>query len=465
MISGILKNKPFKKQSTLTIKLPAILVVFIGMTTGLIAQGDSTSTLQKEKRRTGWTWAALPVLAYDADQGLHFGALGQVFDYGDGSTWPEYKHTIYAECSWYTRGGSVYQVFYDSKYLIPGGIRVTADVDYLPEKALDFYGFNGYVSNYEPGLTDQSSSTYISRMFYRMERKMLRIILDFQGPIVTQKFRWMAGLSVIGMETGTVDINRLNQGRDEEDKLPDTALLYDRYVQYGLISDQEKEGNTTVFLKTGLTFDTRDNEAAPEKGMWSEAMLVAAPGFLGNSPFAFTSFSAAHRQYFTIFPKRVVIAGQLRYQGKLGGNLPFYMMPYLFRSFDLSTKPDGLGGSESLRGILRNRITGEGIAYGNMELRWKIFRGVILKQSVYVMLNLFMEGGMVVQQRKMDLSGIPETEKSLYFKDGQDHLHMTTGAGLRIGLNQNFIVAIDYGIPWKPQDGKGGLYIGLGNLF
>jgi hypothetical protein len=391
--------------------------------------------------------------------------LGQVFDYGDGSSWPDYKHTIYAECSWYTRGGSVYQLFYDSKYLIPGGIRVTADVDYLPEKALDFYGFNGYVSNYDRALADQSSPTYISRMFYRMERKMLRIILDFQGPILTQKFRWMAGLSVIGMETGTVDIDRLNKGRDEEEKLPDTALLYDRYVQYGLIGEQEKAGHTTVFLKTGLAYDTRDNEAACEKGMWSEAMLVTAPGFLGNSPFAYTSISLAHRHYFTIFPNKVVVAGQVRYQGKLGGSLPFDIMPYLYRSYDLSTKPDGLGGSESLRGILRNRITGEGVAYGNVELRWKMFRGVILKQSIYIMLNVFTEGGMVVQQRKMDLSKVPETEKSLYFNDSHDHLHMTSGAGLRIGLNQNFIVAIDYGIPWNPQDGNGGLYIGLGNLF
>ncbi|HPT10898.1 MAG TPA: hypothetical protein PL087_10860, partial [Bacteroidales bacterium] len=93
------------------------------------AQADSAMEPFKEKKKPGWTWAALPIVAYDADQGWQFGALGQVFYYGDGATWPEYRHTLYAEVSWYTRGSATYQLFYDSKYLIPGKIRITADVD------------------------------------------------------------------------------------------------------------------------------------------------------------------------------------------------------------------------------------------------------------------------------------------------------------------------------------------------
>jgi len=87
----------------------------------VFAQADSAKVKVKEKIKKGWTWAALPVVAYDADMGVQLGALGQVFYYGDGSTYPEYKHTVYAECSWFTKGSAVYQVFYDSKYLIPAG--------------------------------------------------------------------------------------------------------------------------------------------------------------------------------------------------------------------------------------------------------------------------------------------------------------------------------------------------------
>ena len=177
--------------------------------------------------------------------------LGQVFYYGDGSTYPEYKHTIYAECSWFTKGSAVYQLFYDSKYLIPGGIRITADLDYLPERALDFYGFNGYEANYQASLTEQGSADYISRVFYKQERKMYRIMADFQGPLLGQKLRWLAGINIIGVQTSTVDIERVNKGKPDDKKLPDTALLYDRYVGYQLIRPDEKSGGTTIYLKTG----------------------------------------------------------------------------------------------------------------------------------------------------------------------------------------------------------------------
>jgi len=48
----------------------------------LSAQADSSDFPVKEKKKKGWTWAALPVVAYDADQGLQLGALGQIFTMG-----------------------------------------------------------------------------------------------------------------------------------------------------------------------------------------------------------------------------------------------------------------------------------------------------------------------------------------------------------------------------------------------
>ena len=50
------------------------------------AGNDTVPGPGKETRKKGWTWAALPIVAWDADMGLQLGALGQVFDYGDGST-------------------------------------------------------------------------------------------------------------------------------------------------------------------------------------------------------------------------------------------------------------------------------------------------------------------------------------------------------------------------------------------
>ena len=43
--------------------------------------------------------------------------------------------------------------------------------------------------------------------------------------------------------------------------------------------------------------------------------------------------------------------------------------------------------------------------------------------------------------------------------------HFTYGCGLHIALNENFVLAINYGMAANKQDGKSGLYIGTNWLF
>jgi hypothetical protein len=234
-----------------------------------ISQSDTT----KQKKRKRFNFSGLPVVAYDADMGFQYGIIANMFDYGDYSKYPEYRHAVKIEVSRFTKGSGVNQIFYDSKYLIPGGIRLTADVSYLTEKALDFYGFNGYQALYNPDWEDDESDDYITRMFYRHERKMFRFTCDFQGPIKGDRLRWLAGIGIMNFKTGTVDVERLNKGKKEEKLLPDTTTLYDQYVDWGIIPDDEKGGGNVNFFKAGIVFDSRDNEPNPMKGLWEEGIM------------------------------------------------------------------------------------------------------------------------------------------------------------------------------------------------
>jgi hypothetical protein len=427
------------------------------------AHGQDTIP-KKEKTKTGWTFGALPVIAYDADLGFMFGALGNVYYYGDGSTYPEYRHSIYAEVSRSTKGNGVNQLFYDSKYLIPGGIRTTVDISYLTERALDFYGFNGYGSVYEQDYTDDGAEEYISRVFYRHERKLLRIITDFQGPILGDKLRWLVGINVFDIRTGTVDIDRINKGRKESKQLPDTTLLYDHYTEWGLIREEEKSGGLSACIKAGIIFDTRDNEPSPNKGVWTEILLIYAPEFLGTNPYSFAKLAVTHRQYFSLMPKTLVLAYRLGYQGFISKDAPFYMLPYMFSSYALTTKPDGLGGAQNLRGVLRNRVVGEGMALGNIEMRWKFLRTSLFKQNFYLGLTGFLDAGMIVQERYVDRNLVPEGYDR-YFGEDNHNLHLASGLGLRAALNENFVIAIDYGFALDRRDGGNGLYLGVSNIF
>jgi len=429
-----------------------------------MAYGQSEKT---EKIKKGLNFGLLPTISFDADMGFQYGGLVNMFDYGDGSFYPGYKHQVKVEISRYTRGSGVNQLFYDSKYLIPG-IRVTSDLSYLTEKALDFYGFNGYEAVFHPEYVDDKDPDYVSRMFYRYERKLFRFTTDFQGKLPAEHLNWLAGLGIMNIKTGTVDIAALNEKRDDDDQLPDTATLYDKYVDWGIIGRDEKDGGNANFLKFGLVFDTRDNEANPMKGAWSEALVVVSPKFLFNDR-SFAKLILIHRQYFTLIPDRLSFVYRLGYQGSIGNQAPFFFQPYMLSSFSTVTKTDGLGGAKNLRGIMRNRVVGDGIAYGNFEVRWKFLKTVIANQNIYVALNGFSDMGMVVKKVAMDETVIrnmePYNARYFDFDYTEDRLHPSLGAGLRIALNENFILAVDYGFALNKNDGAKGLYINIGNLF
>jgi hypothetical protein len=444
-----------------------LLLIFV--LAGLILVG-LTGSAQEEKEKkeakipTGISFGALPTISFDADMGFQYGGLVSLYDYGDGKLYPSYKQMMKIEISRYTKGSGTNQLFYDAKNLLPHHLRLTADLSYLTEKSLDFYGFNGYQSRYSTDFTDD-----ITRVFYRDSRKMFRFTVDLQGQISGPHLRWLAGFGVMNMKMDRVDFDAINKNKDEADKLTDTTTLFDNYVEWGIISEKEKDGGNANFLKAGIIYDTRDNEANPMKGMWSEALITYAPKFLFNPEFSYAKLVLIHRQYFTLIPDKLSFVYRIGYQGTIGGTAPFFMQPYMLSSYSSITKTDGLGGAKTLRGIMRDRIVGDGVAYGNLELRWKFLKTHIGKQNLYLALNGFSDFGMVVQQIKIDKTNVNFTQadqdKYFDFSYEKDKVHPSLGAGLRIALNENFILAVDYGFATNKQDGLKGLYINIGNLF
>lgn len=440
-----------------------VLGTFLLGTLTATGQADSVkSSVKADKIKTGWNFGGVPVIAYDTDIGFKYGALVNVFHYGDGTLYPKYRHSLYFEWSRTTKGSGINQFIYDSEYLIPG-IRVSAEASYLTEQSLDFYGFNGYESYFNADWEDKESDDYLSRMYYNMDRKLTRLRADFQGKITGPQFRWMAGIEYNHAKTGTVDIEKLNKGKDAEDQLPDTALLYDKFVDWGVIPEDQADGGNTTLLKAGLVYDTRDIEANPMKGIWTELQFLMAPSFLGNDDQSYTRLILTHRQYFTLAPQVLNLAFRVSYQSKLSGEMPYYMLPFVYNTAPNYTR-DGVGGAKTVRGVMRNRIVGEGFAFGNIELRWKFLRTIIFNQNVYLALSGFLDGGIVTKKYDFDKSGIPSGQLGMV-ENADEKLHLGAGAGFHFVMNQNFIIAVDYGRALDPGDGESGLYIGLNFLY
>lgn len=446
-------------------QLRIILFLFLTVfSTILVAQTDSTKT---EKTKKGWTFGLIPVVAFDSDLGFKYGGLVNFYNYGDGSTYPKYLQSIFCEISMTTKGSGTNRLFFDSEHLFPGKkIRVTSDLSYLTEQAMDFHGFNGYQSNYNPGFEDMDDTSYRTRVYYRHARNMFRFTTDFQSKISSSKFRWLAGFGYFNYKISTVDIADLNKGQDDEDKLPDsTNTLFDEYVKYGLINSKEANGGHLAVLKGGIIFDTRDIEANPNKGIWTEFIVYGAPGFMDNYENSFLGFSFTHRQYITLFPKRLTFAYRLGYKDKIAGSVPFYFDPYILNSYSNNVLPEGLGGAKNLRGILRNRIVGDGFAYGNFELRYKAIKTVLFKQNIYIAFNGFADCGIVTSEYDIDKTKIPANLQSEYFYLAKDELHWSAGMGIHIALNENFVLSVNHGRALKIQDGTAGTYITMNWIF
>lgn len=425
-------------------------------------QADSTKTNIK----TGWTFGALPVIAFNTDVGLIYGALVNLFDYGDGSGYPEYRHSLYLEWSNSTKGSMNTRLYYDSEYLIPK-VRLTADISYLTEKALDFYGFNGYQAIYHPEWEDENDPSYISRVYYRQERKMFRIMAGFQGNLSEKndKLKWIAGFVYFNNKINSVDIDRLNKGKDEDKKLPDTLGLYDHYVSYNVLKPSEINGNKLTYLKAGVVYDGRDFDAFPTKGIWTEAVFSYSPRFLGDWESSYLKFTFIHRHYISLINKKLVFAYRLGYQGTLAGEVPFHIQPHIVPIDMRSATSQGLGGKNTLRGVLRNRVVGDGFISGNFELRWIFFRALVFKQNLYLGTNVFFDTGRIVQDIARDLSQWPEESFTQYFDPGAESFHNSAGLGLKVGLNENFIISADYGRAFNKGDGESGFYLRLNWLY
>jgi outer membrane protein assembly factor BamA len=196
-------------------------------------------------------------------------------------------------------------------------------------------------------------------------------------------------------------------------------------------------------------------------------LLEGAPAPLGSINAGYTKLSLIHRQYFTLIPDDLAFAVRLAAQTTLSGEAPFWIQPLMITSMLRGATEEGLGGVRNLRGIPRNRIVGAGVAYGNAELRWKFFRTRMLKQNFYFGFNAFADAGQVIQKIDIEekVKSLNLTDEADYFDFGSEQLHVSYGLGLRIAMNQNFILAVDWGKAADKRDGTSGFYVGLNYLF
>lgn len=412
----------------------SILLTSLLLSLPLMAQKD-------EIIKTGWNFGPLPVVGFDSDLGFQYGLCCDIFNYGDGTNYPQYNYKINVEASTYTKGSSVLRTYGDFKTLIPDG-KLFFDVTYFNAPKFGFYGYNGYASKYDPQTIFPLALTGNKSGYYFMSRNQFRALTSIRKTI-TGNLSWAAGLAFYHIKTDRLDTDKL---KDYEGQV----TLYDAYVSRGLIRENEKNGGNVTQLRAGLVYDSRNHDSDPTRGENVELSLVYAPDIIDGNGYSNLGMHLSVSQFIPVFTDRLTFAYRALVQAKLWGEQPYYFTNNINSMFFRKMYTEGLGGNASVRGLNRNGVLADGFLMLNAELRWRIYDFKFINQNWQIATNPFFDMGEIIQPYRLE-----EQKKAGLYNGGEKSPHFTAGLGIKLVMNHNMVISFEGGKPFDKNDGTG----------
>ena len=420
--------------------------------------------------KTGWNFGAIPGLTYDNDKGFTYGITANIFDYGDGKNYPNYRHFIYAEGSYSTKKVGTIRLFYESDYVIKGH-KILFDFSYLPDAMNDFYGFNGNFSVYNRNFEEKNADGFLNHAFYRHKSNLFRTTCDIRGKIRGNMY-YYAGLGVLGYQEGRATV------ADPDDNQME---LFELYRQWGLISEAEQKGGWHPYVRGGISYDTRNQRVNTVTGWYFDLFLTYNSAFGELKDYQNLKINFDFMHFIPIIGNRLVFAYRVATQNTIAGKSPYYIDTYKNELYIDHNRYYSLGGATSIRGMMRDRVWVPGFAYGTAELRSRIWNFDWFNQHFYLGMNLFLDAGVVTQKYDIDEDIVREkvendawvASNNLVFDDffntkaNIHDPHFGVGAGLKLAMNENFVLSCEWGMPFSKQDNytNSNFYIGMGYMF
>jgi hypothetical protein len=202
-------------------------------------------------------------------------------------------------------------------------------------------------------------------------------------------------------------------------------------------------GGRDHYVRLGISYDTRDFEPDPNRGVFLDAALDLSTVALG-SEYDYVRFLVAARGYYSPIPDHadLVLAARATFVWQSSGT-PFFAM----NTFPYIEDPRaGMGGHRTLRGYRQDRFVAPVMTLVNQEIRWTFARATLWRQKLAFIAAPFLDVGRPFD-RVSDLS--LRSWRPSY------------GGALRISWNLATVVTADYGV--SPEDS--GLYINFNHIF
>lgn len=361
----------------------------------------------------------VPAINFDSDEGFGYGVILEAYQYGSDDELP-YRWTLQPTVFLTTEGRRDLTLFFDAPHLLRRGWRLDVFLGSERQIAAPYYGVGNDTPYDESLAADDGPDPY----FYRFGRTRRSATFNLQRPVFRMPLRALFGGGIVST---TIDPFPEDVGS--------TLFAQD----YG--TGEETEWSN--YVRGGLIWDTRDRESGPRRGSWTELLVRWADEGLGASS-SFVRWTITDRRYFSV-ADRLVFANRFLLQGVTDG-APSYELFLVQTSFK---QQEGLGGAKTVRGALKNRFVGQGMFVWNAEVRWRALDFGLLGRPFHAVLSAFVDQGRV-------WAGQPRPGE--LFED----LHRGVGGGVRLGMGENFVVALDVG---RSDEAGAQLYLGLGYLY
>jgi outer membrane protein assembly factor BamA len=422
-----------------------LVVVCLTILVARAAHADRLSADDLARKNERGYVTGLPLVAYSTDLG--FGGGARAYYYWNGHRDDDrfddtpYLHRVFLQVFAATRGVQFHWLDYDAPNVFRSPYRVRGQLIYGRNTNSNYFGLGG--DALAPLSFPGSATTYDSFADYNADQRRATggttwakyDNYDLQRPILLasvernfwhDQIRVLAGIGItyagIDDYTGQMVDAVDDSGAMTTATMETTRLRAD--CDAGLLVGCD--GGRDNLLRLGISYDTRDFEPDPNRGVFVDLALDVGTVALG-SEFDYLRFLAAARGYWSPTSRAdLVLGGRVLFQVQSAGT-PFFGMDTLSFTEDPRT---GLGGHRTMRGYRQDRFVGPVMSALNLEARWTFLRGTLWKQKLGLILAPFFDVGRPFDE----VSDVTP-----------DDWRRSYGGALRISWNLATIITFDYG--------------------
>ena len=433
------------------------LVVVVLLASGA-ARAEKMSAEDLERKNEDGYVTGLPLVAYSSDFG--FGAGARAYYFYDGKRSDErfattpYLFRTFLQVFFTTKGTQFHWLDVDVPHVAGTPYRLRAQFIYPRVLNSNYFGLGS--ASLQPLQFPGTTNTYSTQSAYNDDEKQIYAggttygkydqydlerpfaIASIERLLLGDKIRVLGGLGFSHATIRTYGGQTIDATGGQAIEAP-THLEIDRAA--GKVVGGF--GGWDNYFRFGVSYDTRDFEPDPNRGVFADAALDVGTVALG-SEFNYARFMLAARGYWSPIAKKadLVLAGRAVFLAQTKG-APFFSMD----TFPFTEDPrTGLGGHRTMRGFLQDRFVGSVMTLGNVEVRWTFWHFTLWKQKLAVMVVPFVDVGRPYD----DLSQLQITGWRADY-----------GGALRISWNLATIITVDYGRSSEDS----GFYINFNHIF